>query len=70
AILDVTDPEPPAKDSPLFDLPNIMLTPHIAGSIGPECRRMGRAMVEEFQRYLRSEPLRYAVDREQLARMA
>ena len=70
AILDVTDPEPPLRDSPLYDLPNVFLTPHIAGSIGVECRRMGRAMVEEFHRYARGEPLKYTVTREQLARMA
>ena len=70
AILDVTDPEPPARDSPLYDLPNVFLTPHIAGSIGAECRRMGRAMVDEFHRYARGEPLRHTVTREQLARMA
>lgn len=70
AILDVTDPEPPPRDSPLYDLPNVFLTPHIAGSIGVECRRMGRAMVEEFHRYARGEPLKYGVTREQLARMA
>jgi phosphoglycerate dehydrogenase-like enzyme len=70
AILDVTDPEPPARDSPLYDLPNVFLTPHIAGSIGAECRRMGRAMVDEFHRYVRGEPLRHTVTREQLARMA
>nr|QEO73826.1 dehydrogenase [uncultured bacterium] len=31
AILDVTDPEPLPASSPLYDLPNVMLTPHIAG---------------------------------------
>ncbi len=64
AVLDVTYPEPPAPDSPLYDLPNAMLTPHIAGSMNAECRRMGRAMVEELERWLRGEPLRYRVGRE------
>jgi phosphoglycerate dehydrogenase-like enzyme len=70
ALLDVTDPEPPAADSPLYDLPNVFLTPHIAGSIGAERRRMGRAMIEELHRFVRGESLHYAVTREQFARMA
>jgi phosphoglycerate dehydrogenase-like enzyme len=70
AIVDVTDPEPPDANSPLYDLPNLFLTPHIAGSLGPECRRMGLAMVDEFARLVRGEPLRHAVTRADLARQA
>lgn len=69
AVLDVTFPEPP-PDSALYTLPNVTLTPHIAGSLGVECRRMGRRMVEELQRYLRDEPLCWEVDEQQAARMA
>jgi phosphoglycerate dehydrogenase-like enzyme len=70
AILDVTHPEPPAADSPLRSLPNVILTPHIAGSVQGECARMGRWMAEELQRYVTGEPLRFGVTREMLARMA
>jgi phosphoglycerate dehydrogenase-like enzyme len=62
-VLDVTDPESPNPDSPLYTLPNVVLTPHIAGSAGGECRRMGRCMVEELERYIAGEPLRWAVSR-------
>ena len=70
AVLDVTWPEPPVPESPLYTLPNVFLTPHIAGSMGAECRRMGRCMVEELQRHIAGQPLRWSVSREQLARMA
>jgi phosphoglycerate dehydrogenase-like enzyme len=70
ALLDVTYPEPPAAGSPLYTLPNVVLTPHIAGSLDAECWRMGHYMVEELARYLKGEPLRYAVTPEQFARMA
>ncbi len=57
----MTDPEPPVKGSPLYTLPNVILTPHIAGSKDAECRRMGRAMVDELTRYLAGEPLKWAI---------
>lgn len=61
AILDVTDPEPPAISSILYDLPNVIVTPHIAGSLGNECRRMGATMVEELRRYVAHQPLQWIV---------
>jgi phosphoglycerate dehydrogenase-like enzyme len=70
AILDVTDPEPPAANSPLFGMKNVVLTPHIAGSIGPECRRLGIMMVDEVERYLAGQPLLGEVKQTQLAVMA
>ncbi|CAN5431553.1 hydroxyacid dehydrogenase [soil metagenome] len=70
AVLDVTHPEPPGPASPLWELPNVILTPHIAGSIQGECRRMGRVVVDELNRFLRHEPLRFSISREQAAVMA
>lgn len=61
AILDVTYPEPPAPDSPLYTLPNVVLTPHIAGAMDVECQRMGQTMVEELRRYLAGEVMEYEI---------
>ncbi len=70
AVLDVTYPEPPQPESPLYTLPNVVVTPHIAGSMDAECRRMGQAMVDELGRHLRGEPLRWSVSRQQAEIMA
>jgi phosphoglycerate dehydrogenase-like enzyme len=70
AVLDVTDPEPPAAGSPLFSLPNIVVTPHIAGSLGKERRRQGQLMAEELARYVAGEPLLHEVFESNLARSA
>lgn len=70
AVLDVTHPEPPVAGSPLYSLPNVVLTPHIAGSMDGECRRMGRYMVEELGRFLLGDPLLWEITREQAAVLA
>jgi phosphoglycerate dehydrogenase-like enzyme len=68
AVLDVTIKEPPEAGSRFYSLENVLLTPHIAGSAGQECRRMGRYMVDELQRYLAGEPLKYALTEKSVMR--
>lgn len=70
AVLDVTDPEPPPPDSPLFDLPGVFLTPHIAGSHGNEVQRLGRSVVDEVRRLLSGEALAHQVHQHEMARIA
>ncbi len=67
AVHDVTDGEPPVKNSPLYTLPNVVLTPHIAGSRHAECVRMGRLVAEEALRFLDRRPLLWEVRREETA---
>ena len=70
AVLDVTWPEPITPDSPLHGLPNVFLTPHIAGSSGQEVVRMGEWMIGECERLLRGEALQYGVTERMLETMA
>ena len=66
ACLDVTWPEPPAEGSPLYGLPNVILTPHLAGAMATDCRRMGALCIEELERYIAGEPPLHPVTRERL----
>jgi phosphoglycerate dehydrogenase-like enzyme len=70
AILDVTDPEPSPAGHAFYTLPNCILTPHIAGSIGNEVWRMSAYMADEFARYQKGEPTQFEVSESMLATMA
>jgi len=70
AVLDVTDPEPPAADSPFYTLPNVVYTPHIAGSMDAECERMADFAIDELERFLARRPLRNSIRPEVLSRLA
>jgi phosphoglycerate dehydrogenase-like enzyme len=70
AVIDVTEPEVLPPDSPLYDLPNVVLTPHIAGALGVEVRRLGDSALDELERYARGEPFAHPVTRADLDRIA
>lgn len=57
AILDVADPDVTEPDSPLWDLDNVLLTPHFAGSVGRELQRLGEGAVINVEQFLRGEPM-------------
>jgi phosphoglycerate dehydrogenase-like enzyme len=63
AALDVFAVEPPAEDSPLWDLPNVLVSPHTAALDEAEDRRIAELFVENARRLLDGEPLRNVVDR-------
>lgn len=70
AYLDVTDPEPPPADSPLFHEPNILVTPHISGGMNQAQKDMGRLAIGQALRFLRGQPLEHEVTREMLPTQA
>lgn len=53
AVLDVTEPDPLPVDAPLRRLPNVALTPHIAGSMGTEARRLADSALDDVEALLR-----------------
>jgi len=70
AVLDVTSPEVLPADSPLYDLPNVLLTPHVAGSLGGELHRMAAAAADELSRYAAGLPFAHPVLPQDIARTA
>jgi len=51
ACIDVTDPEPPSKENLLRYLPNVIMTPHIAGLANNGLKRIGRYAACELKKY-------------------
>lgn len=70
AIIDVTDPEIPGPESAFYDLPNVFLTPHIAGAVGLERTRLGEMAADEAERFIQGEPLLYGLTLESLENIA
>lgn len=66
----MTNPEPPEKGSVMYDLDNIVLTPHIAGSAGAERKRLGDAMAGEIAQYLEKDQLSFEVTEDMFNKMA
>ncbi len=61
-MLDVTEQEPLPDDSPLWSLPNVVLSPHISAVTEGNDRRTADLFAENAGRYLEGMPLRNVVD--------
>jgi glyoxylate reductase len=61
AALDVTDPEPPARDDPLLEAPNLVLTPHIGSATRAARERMADLAVDNLLAGLEGEPMPHEV---------
>ncbi len=70
ACLDVTNPEPPVVDHPFRELPNVILLPHIAGSVNNGLHRLGASIVNDVERFLNKELMRGEVTSEQMCILA
>jgi phosphoglycerate dehydrogenase-like enzyme len=64
AALDVFDPEPLPKDSPLWDLENVIYSPHVSGFVDDYHNRVVDLFEGNLRRYLNGEELRNIVDKE------
>ncbi len=53
----MTEPEPLPADHPLWDLPNVLITPHVAGSVRGLHPRAYRLVGEQLRRFVAGDPL-------------
>ena len=66
----MTEPEPLPAGHPLLALPNVFVTPHVAGAMGNELPRLAELAVVEVERYARGEGPLHPVRRTDLDRIA
>ena len=62
AGLDVVDPEPLPADSPLWRLPNVIITPHVSADTSVSQEQRNAVLVENLRRYAAGEPMLSVVD--------
>jgi phosphoglycerate dehydrogenase-like enzyme len=70
ALLDVTNPEPPKEDCPLFEADNIFINPHIAGAQNNELERMVDYLIDDATSFLEGIELKYEITLENISRLA
>jgi phosphoglycerate dehydrogenase-like enzyme len=66
AGLDVTTPEPLSKDHPLWDTPNVLITPHFTAALPDKVDRSVEVITDNFRRYRAGEPMLNQMTREDL----
>jgi len=70
ACIDVTDPEPPSLDNSLRKLPNVLLTPHVAGHISNGRKRQGKLAVDEIINFVNTGSFAWQITVDRLAQLA
>jgi len=64
AGLDVIEPEPLPADHPLWDIENVIISPHVAGHGGPLYERIAELYADNIERFYNGEPLRNIINLE------
>lgn len=70
ACLDVTDTEPPALDDPLRSLPNVILTPHEAGAIAQNAKRIGNLVTNQIEAFISGKKPKFEITKSDLCTIA
>jgi len=70
ACIDVTNPEPPAKDNELRFIENAVLTPHIAGTVTNGLKRIALHVCEELERFYSKEQMKTEINLNDISKLA